>query len=97
LTVAPEAHFIGTDEELAGETNEAASIKEGKCAGSEAQPEAAPGNLCLFASLDVNATELDLFSPTYFSHTGRTGTVFVDQAEAEGLVSATGDWVVTAK
>lgn len=98
LKSEPELHFIGTNEELAGEPHEAAAIKEHKCSGSSEEPEAAPGNLCVFARLAVNTTEYLLlgFEPTHFVNPGRSGVSVVSASEAAGEVLTAGAWVVTA-
>ena len=62
LTAEPEQHFIGNKEELAGEPHEALAIKEGKCKGEYAKPEAASGNLCVFTYVYNNAEEASLFN-----------------------------------
>jgi hypothetical protein len=45
----PTAHFIGTNKELAGEAHESPAIASGECKGEAGKPEAAAGNLCVFA------------------------------------------------
>jgi hypothetical protein len=97
LKAAPEAHYIGVNDELAGEEHEAQSIKEGKCKGDVEKPEAAPGNLCVFAQNAINATEylfLKLF-PRRFLSENVDGAVVAQAAEAAGNVVAVGTWVVT--
>jgi hypothetical protein len=43
LTVEPKTHFIGKNEELAGEKNEKVAIKEGKCKRVVADKTQSPG------------------------------------------------------
>ncbi len=103
LKAAPEAHYIGTNEELAGEPNEAAAIKEKKCMGSYEKPGAAPGNLCLFTETSYHATEFNFFGPDRFSAVGPYGAVFVTASTALGVgepsevVAVYGTWAVTAE
>ncbi len=97
LAAEPEAHYIGTNEELAEEKNEAASIKEGKCKGTPEAPEAASGNLCVFAKAETNAKEYLFLKaiPEHFLGTGSDGTATVAAAVAAGEVLALGTWAVT--
>ena len=51
LKAEPEAHYIGKEEQGGGGTEPTSpAIKEGKCSGNAENPEAAPGNLCVFAT-----------------------------------------------
>jgi hypothetical protein len=98
LKATPEVHFIGLKEELAGEPNEAAAIKEGKCKGSESEPEAASENLCVFAGGTTNMVELLLFKtiPTHFIISpSPEGAVVVVASEGSGQVVGAGTWAVT--
>ena len=50
LKAEPEAHYIAPDElGTSGDMPAAPAIQEGKCSGSPEHPEAASGNLCIFA------------------------------------------------
>jgi hypothetical protein len=90
LSAAPEAHYIGTNEEYAGEKNEAAAINEKKCSGNLVKPEAAPGNLCLFAQNTLGAEGvIEGFVLQY----GAQMALVSNQA---GEVKGRGTWVVTA-
>jgi len=97
LKAAPEAHYIGTKEELAGEPKESPAIKEGKCKGNPEEPEAASGNLCVFAKEEANATEYLVFKtiPVRFFAVGTGGTVMPVASVASGEVLALGTWAVT--
>jgi hypothetical protein len=97
LTAEPEQHFIGNNEELAGEKNEAAAIKEGKCKGEYSKPEAASGNLCVFTSVYQNAEEGVLFGGISADLIGNSahGDTVVAQSIAAGEVLAVGSWAVT--
>lgn len=96
LKAAPETYYIGTEEELAGEKNEAAAIKEGKCKGNSNEPEAASGNVCVFATAALRATTwTPQGSQVHFIETGPQGTVFVVGATEAGTVISWGRWVVT--
>jgi hypothetical protein len=100
-------HFIGTNEELAGELNEAAAIKNGECSGSAKAPEAASGNLCVFAGLLTNEQGKGSVSFGQFRNAedgkedagvGGANMLFsvsINPAEKE-LTFADGTWVVTA-
>ena len=95
LKAEPEAHYIGENEELAGEKNEAAAIKEGKCKGNPGKPEAASGNLCVFTSAMSAAKEYALVAE------GPYGAVLLVAPEkfGSGKTSETihgyGTWAVT--
>jgi hypothetical protein len=99
LSTAPEAHYIGADKELAGEEHEAAAIAEGKCKGNAEEPEAASGNLCVFAKLEINAKEYTLFAAYLerFLPTAptRQGVGVVIASEKAGEVMDVGSWAVT--
>ncbi len=98
LKDAPETYYIGTKEELAGEAHEASAIKEKKCTGDEEAPQAAPGNLCVFAVAEENSKEY-LFRgllPTHFIDSATNlGAVVADESSAAGEVFTNGSWVVT--
>lgn len=90
LSAAPEANYIGTNEEYAGEKNEAASIKEGKCSGTIGEPKAAPGNLCVFSVQPLRFKTVNVvFTLPY-------GAAMSAEAEEKGEVKAKGTWAVTA-
>jgi hypothetical protein len=89
LEAEAEAHFIGTDEELAGELNEAPAIKEGKCSGNAAKPKAKSGNLCVFASSFANEKLYSL------DNLGPDGVVLAVYSELEGTSFSVGTWAVT--
>lgn len=97
LKAAPEPHYIGDHEEFAGEKNEAAAIKEGKCGGNPEKPEAAPGNLCVFASNESKVTEWERIKifPLRFAPSTAYGTVVFEGSEEEGEILAYGTWAVT--
>jgi hypothetical protein len=101
LKAAPETYYIGTNEELAGEKNEAAAIKEGKCKGNPIngeEPEATSGNLCVFAEKELNATEylfFKVFATKHFLAPTANGIIVASASVAEGEVIAYGHWVVT--
>ncbi len=98
LSAAPEAHYIGANEELAGQENESPAIKEKKCGGNFEAPEAASGNLCVFSEQEKDASEYlfeGIFPSEHLFFTSVRGTVVgVDSIEA-GEVTALGSWVVT--
>jgi hypothetical protein len=98
LASEPAAHYIGTKEELAKEPHEAAAIKEKKCAGNAENPEAASGNVCVFALLESNALEYlyaGSISTEHIFDTSARGTAVAVSAEKAGEVVAAGSWVVT--
>jgi hypothetical protein len=73
-----------------------------QCPGSVAQPQAAPGFLCVYfgeqgnldnANLPRLCRPTGLCSPT---HAGRTGATVQIYADATGLYYAMGSWAVTA-
>ncbi len=103
-TVVP--HFIGTHEELAGETNENPAIKNGECAGSPAKPEAAKGDLCVFAKILQSFTFSSFLDAGTLSNsaTGTTGEAAGFRVKYEEPVpgfmvppQALGTWAVTAE
>jgi hypothetical protein len=92
------AHFIGT-EELAGGKEESPAIKEGKCKGTPAAPEAAAGQLCVFTTLALGligkASFLDMQTATQSAEAaGTVGTLVYLKVEA-GEAFIGGTWVVT--
>ncbi len=98
LSAAPEAHYIGTNEELAGQKNESPAIKDAKCSGNVEAPQAESGNMCVFAGAEFRASEY-LFEGTVptehlFFTTSQGTVVGVDSTEA-GEVTSAGTWVVT--
>jgi len=97
LQAKPEAHYIGTNQELAGEANESPAIKEGKCSGTPSEPVAASGNLCVFASTEANSTEYFFhnFVHLHLLFTSARGTAVMVAAIEAGEVLAGGTWVVT--
>ena len=74
---------------------------------SAANPEAEPGNLCVFAKAEENSRPvegyLSILDPEAeteeetFMHSGRTGVVVLSQSIAAGEIHAYGTWAVTAK
>ena len=94
-------HFIGTEEELAGEPNESPAIKNGECKGSVEKPEAASGNLCVFGAVLVNVQKFN--NAPFVGGLGEEGKAGADEAGAqltflvpnEGLMFAKGSWAVT--
>lgn len=100
LKTAPVAHYIGTKEALAGEKHESPAIKEGKCKGNAEKPEAAPGNLCVFAKAEVGVISgtAIFFDPQGGAKgpeaAGAVGTLLLCKNEA-GFVLMAGTWVVT--
>lgn len=97
LKTAPEAFYIGKNKELAGEVNEAAAIHEGKCKGSNLQPEAAEGMLCVFTEAENNVTEylFDGVFPVRILEATVAGTIVANSSVAAGQAIAFGRWVVT--
>jgi hypothetical protein len=99
LKTAPEAHFIGTNEELFKEAKESPAIKEGKCIGSPKEPQAASGNLCVFATSTSGANAFDFIDPQTpaagLNVSGMAGTLIFFNA-APGTVFLYGTWTVTA-
>jgi hypothetical protein len=100
LTEASEANFIG-EEEGEGEVKENTALIPSHCTGTQSSPEAVPGNLCVFARRFGNAA---LFGPKFADPesnnagvAGKGGTVLLVNSTASGLVTAYGDWAVTAK
>ena len=88
LSSAPTAHFID-----AGATPPAA------CPGTAAQPEAAPGNLCIYEAVSSNVAARTFQDPLTLS----TGSVVRAWGAELGAVSAAagifytvGSWAVTA-
>jgi hypothetical protein len=68
----------------------------GKCSGTPAKPEAAPGNLCVFAAADRHAKELA--EGSFLLETSTVGSlVAIAATEANVTVLAYGTWAVTAK
>jgi len=90
----PELHYIGTNEELAGEKNESDAIEEGKCKGNAEGPEAATGNTCVFALVEENAGPflLNKILPVHFQDSSDAGVVVADDSEGTGQVLAFGSW-----
>jgi hypothetical protein len=100
LTEAPATHYIKVGEGTPG-----------GCTGNVANPGAEKGNLCVFASQEVNNTPLVLAGNSFplvcdFSSTesctehpgaGRFGFGLVTLPETEGAVSLKGTWAVTAE
>ncbi len=104
LKTAPQAHFIGNKEELAGEPSEAAAIKEGKCKGNADKPEAANGQLCVFTlvlvgvELSVNFfdSQTGFGSPEAAGTAGTSLKLTIEKFTTEtGEVVAGGAWAVT--
>lgn len=108
LAATVEPHFIGTDEELAGEAKESPAIKEGKCKGTPEKPGAGAGNFCVFAS-GIQAIEFRFFQDAGTSSetaTGLTGDALFLKAKVEEGLGGPGTenpatlratWAVTAE
>ncbi len=98
LSAAPEAHYIGANEgENRAESEWAPAIKEGKCKGYAKEPQATSGNLCVFASIEENATTY-LFEgllPLRISPAEPGGAVALAASEGTGEVLEIGSWAVT--
>ena len=98
MSAAPEAHYIGTNEgENRAEAEWAPAIKEGKCKGYGKEPQASSGNLCVFASIEDNATTY-LFEgvlPLRISSAESGGAVALAASEGAGEVVEIGSWAVT--
>jgi len=62
LVAGPATHYIRV-EEGEGEHLEATVVKEGKCKGTVEEPEAAPGNLCVFAKQEENTIKEFVVDP----------------------------------
>jgi Collagen triple helix repeat (20 copies) len=104
---AEQVHFIALGEgENEEESKWAPAIKEHKCKGSVAKPEAMTGNLCVFTATSINwggtpGVESIAFSledaETSEEGAGRSGAVlgFGGKLPKAGFVVAKGDWVVT--
>jgi Collagen triple helix repeat (20 copies) len=87
-----------------GEESQNKTLIPAHCKGTVANPQAVPGNLCVFARTFRNAKEPavglnEFVDPRDFTATtaGPEGTVLDFSSEAEGLMFADGDWVVTAE
>ena len=95
-------HFIGTNEELAGETNESPAIASGECKGNPGNPEAAPGNLCIFSG-NLSKAEPALgigfmdAGKGAFGEVGAVGAVVVLYSTGAGVANGSGTWAVTEK
>jgi hypothetical protein len=98
LPEAPAVHYVpnGTPE---------GSDPEG-CSGTLSAPKAAPGNVCLFGSVEVNIGEFPGEPPTFFPLNPETSeegasvagtTVLLRPKAAEKPFLVNGIWVVTAK
>lgn len=97
LKTTPEIHYIGSGE-LAGEPKESPAIKEGKCKGNGETPEAAEGNLCVFALMEKNATEYlfeGSFPTNHLFAQSTAGAVVGTASTNTGEVIAVGTWTVT--
>lgn len=71
------------------------------CSGTLTQPDAAPGNLCIFVGWNTNTTTPGNIAGTYKAEIGgegatRNGTVVYVKAAGAGLVEAGGSYAVTA-
>ncbi len=103
LKTAPQAHFIGSKEELAGEPHEALAIKNGQCKGSVEKPEAANGQLCVFTRLDIGVVAVNFFDFQTGNDneeaSGTAGTSLFLKIEKfpteRGEVVSGGTWAVT--
>jgi hypothetical protein len=83
LEVAPSAHFLKVGE---GKTTE--------CPGTAENPEAAPGNLCVYAEVELNAPLEILLAPHTFGAVV-SNNVISESAEPGGVED--GSWAVTAE
>lgn len=99
LKAEPEVHYITAGEQGFGGGPVAPSIEEGRCKGTFEAPEAASGNLCVFAQVDNTNVGEFLYGGVapigHFVGTSSAGTVFAADSIAAGEVSALGTWVVT--
>lgn len=68
----------------------------GGCSGTVTAPEAAPGNLCIFTAVSLNATNQRAFNPTDTGSFNASpfGVVLAVDAAAAGHVYAWGTWAM---
>jgi hypothetical protein len=87
LTFSPAAHLV-----LAG------AEPPTQCPGSAAAPAAAPGNLCVYEAVDVNATGQALVDPStnLLGEASRYGATVQAVSSDVGYFVSTGTWAVTA-
>jgi hypothetical protein len=88
LSSAPAAHYI-----VSGEAPPA------QCAGTAAEPKAAPGNLCVYEGVEaLNANTQHVFDPVSgeIDKANRYGAGIVAVSIAEGEFRIRGSWAVTA-
>ncbi len=98
LEAEPEAHYIDREEQGKSGGPTAPAIKEGKCSGTAEDPEAAPGNLCVFATGELHLKEYLLdgqFPAGNLINASAYGAVVIGESTEEGTVQASGTWAVT--
>jgi hypothetical protein len=91
-------HFINSNGEE--NTEPAKSLKTGECAGTFTAPEAAPGNLCVFAGVESNLLGGLLWEPGGSTGAGTTGAVIetLSTGQTAGVTMyAQGTWAVTGE
>jgi hypothetical protein len=84
LEAEPSAHFLKPGE---GETAE--------CPGTAANPQAAPGDLCVYTASGLNAPQETIVTPSKFGATIGNSTLESPRAEPGGV--ELGSWAVTAE
>ncbi|MDX6645485.1 MAG: hypothetical protein QOK40_1212 [Miltoncostaeaceae bacterium] len=87
LTFGPAAHLVP-----------AGGVAPTQCPGSATAPAAAPGNLCVYESVDVNATGQALVDPAtnLLGEASRYGATVQAVSSDVGYFVSTGTWAVTA-
>ncbi len=89
LEEPPEAHVIAEGTPEGGDP--------AGCSGTVADPQAAPGDLCIFTSEEVNVNSDAPSSPEGGEHgAGKAGSVLFIEPAVAGGVHVEGAWVVTA-
>jgi hypothetical protein len=89
-------HFIG-EEEGEGQAKEATAVKNGECKGTITNPQAASGNLCIFALVQVNTHFNNIVNLEGGSAgAGLSGaSLLFNGVTEEGEIIAEGVWAVT--
>jgi hypothetical protein len=87
LTFDPAAHLVLSGAEPSSE-----------CPGTAAAPAAAPGNLCVYEAVGVNATSEAIVDPVtnLVGEASRYGATVQTVSSASGYFVSTGTWAVTA-
>jgi hypothetical protein len=103
---AKKSHFIAV-KEGEGEEKENPAITNKECKGTFAEPQAAKGNFCVFASTEQNLKEVIINQKKIYITNGEsndfelgaglTGAIFLSESEGAGTISAIGSWAVTAE